>query len=205
MKILVYSLSILLFASCSTAYKSGQTPDDIYYSKPKTVIDNSNRYERKDNGYEERQIRMAARDYRWRSLDDRYDYNYRYSPYSYGYNYGYYYNPYYCSYPVYANNVVFVNPKNTTIRTTNLNAYNNTISTYTATKGAGNIRTTTVRGYNRSNNQTIRNTNNDTRTYTEPRSETRTYSPSPSNNSSNSNSSTPSQGTSVPMPARGGN
>lgn len=202
MKTILYILSIILFVSCTTAYKSGQTPDDIYYSKPRTVVEN-NLNVHTDNVYEERQIRMAAYDYRWRTLNDRYDYNYNYSPYNYGYNYGYYFNPYYYPFPVYANNGVFVNPKNTTIRTTNLNAYNNTISTYTATKGSGNVRTTTVRGYNNSNNQTIRNT--DTRTYTEPRSETRTYSPSSGNSSNNSNSSSPSQGSSVPMPRRGGN
>ena len=190
-----------MFASCSTAYKSGQTPDDIYYAKGRTVVENTNRYEHVEKIYEDRQIRMAAYDYRWRTLDDNYDYNYRYSPYSYGYNYGYYYNPYYCSYPVYNNNVVFVNPKNTTIRTTNLNSYNNTISTYTPNKGTGYTRTTTVRGYNNNNTQTNRNTD-----YRTDNSNSRTYTPSSSSNnnsSSNSSSATASTGTPVQRPSRG--
>ena len=198
MKTIIFLLAVLLFASCSTAYKSGQTPDDIYYAKGRTVVENTNRYERVEKVYQDRQIRMAAYDYRWRTLDDRYDYDYRYNPYTYGYNYGYYYNPYYCQYPVYNNNVVFVNPKNTAIRTTNLNNYNNTISTYTPTKAGGSIRTTTVRGYNNSNSQTQRNT--DFRTD----NSFRDYTPSSNNSSNNNSSSAPaSTGTPVQRPSRG--
>lgn len=200
MKTVLFFLAIITLASCSTAYKSGQTPDDIYYSKGRTVVENKNRYERIDRVYEDRQIRMAAYDYRWRTLDAQYDYDYRYNPYSYGYNYGYYYNPYYCSFPVYNNNVVFVNPKNTTIRTANLNSYNNNISVYTPTKSNGNLRTTVVRGYNNDNNQTIRNTD-----YRIDNNSNRTYTPSSSNNNSNnnSNSAPPSTGTPVQRPSRG--
>ena len=193
--------AVVFFASCSAVYKSGQTPDDLYFSKPKVVVENTNRYERLDNVYEDRQIRMAAYDYRWRSLDDRYDYNYAYNPYRYGYTYGYYYNPYYCPYPVYGQSAVFVNPKNTTIRTTNLASYNNTVSSYTPSKTSGSTRTTIVRGYNNSNNQTYQPRTYETRTYNENRS----YSPSSnSNNSSSSGNSAPaSTGTSVPRPPRG--
>ncbi len=31
-KLLLISISIITLASCSTAYKTGQTPDDVYYS-----------------------------------------------------------------------------------------------------------------------------------------------------------------------------
>jgi hypothetical protein len=208
MKTLLLILSIAAFASCSTAYKSGQTPDDLYYSKSKVIVEkeSENRYERRqDYTSEDRQIRMAIHDPRWRNLDYDYDYDCHYSPYAYGYNYGYYYNPFYYPYPVYTGGVKYVNPKNTTIRTANLGAYSNTVTTYTPTKGYGTVKTIAIRGYNNSNTQNTRTTNNETRTYTEPRSETRTYSPAPSNNSSNSNSSTPAQGTSVTMPGRGGN
>ena len=202
MKNILLLLNIITFASCSAVYKSGQTPDDLYYSKPRAVVvENTNRYEKLDNVYEERQIRMAAYDYRWRSLDDRYDYNYSYNPYNYGYNYGYYYNPYYCSYPVYGQSAVFVNPKNTTIRKTNLASYSNTISSYTPSKSSSSSRTISVRGYNNSNNQTYQTPRYDTRTYNENRS----YTPSTNNNnSSNNGSSAPaSTGTSVPRPPRG--
>ena len=201
MKNILLLCSIVFFASCSAVYKSGQTPDDLYFSKQKVVTENMDRYERLDNVYEERQIRMSAYDYRWRTLDDLYDYNYSYNPYAYGYNYGYYYNPYYYSYPVYGQSAVFVNPKNTTIRTTNLASYNNTVSGYTPSKVSGSTRTTTVRGYNNSNNQINRNNTYDTKTYNENRS----YTPSTNsnNNSGNGSSAPASTGTSVPRPPRG--
>ncbi len=207
MKTILLLLGVVTLASCSTMYKSGQTPDDLYYAKPKeaVTVKKSNRYERLDNVYEERQIRMSAYDYRWRSLDAQYNYDDNYSPYIYGYNYGYYYNPYYCSYPVYGQSVVFVNPKNTTIRTTNLASYNNTITTYTSSKGATNSsKRIVVRGYNNSNNQPLRNNKNSNPVY----NETRSYTPTPSNgnsggNSNNGGSAPASTGSSIPRPARG--
>ena len=200
MKNILLLCSIVFFASCSAVYKSGQTPDDLYYSKPKVVVENTDRYERLDNIYEERQIRMAAYDYRWRMLDDRYDFNYSYNPYAYGYNYGYYYNPYFYPYPFFGQNAVFVNPKNTTIRKTNLASYSNTVSGYTPSKSSNSSRTNSVRGYNNSNNQTYRNNSYDTRTYNENRS----YTPSSNSNSNrgNGNSAPASSGSSVPRPPR---
>ncbi len=198
MKTLLLILSIALFASCSTAYKSGQTPDDVYFSKPKVVVEETDRYEKRVDSYEDRQIRMAIYDQRWRTLDYSYDYDCRYSPYNYGYSYGYYYNPFYYPYPVYAGGIKFVNPKNTTIRKANLGGYNNTVTTYTPSKGSGTVRTTTIRRYNNSNTQ---NSNNEPRSY-----ETRTYNP-PAQSGGNTGSSTPapSTGTSVSRPGRGGN
>ena len=200
MKNILLLCSIVFFASCSAVYKSGQTPDDLYYSKPKVVVVNTDRYERLDNVYEERQIRMAAIDYRWRMLDDRYDFNYSYNPYAYGYNYGYYYNPYFYPYPFFGQSAVFVNPKNTTIRKTNLASYSNTVSGYTPSKSSNSSRTNSVRGYNNSNNQTYRNNSYDTRTYNENRS----YTPSSNSNSNrgNGNSAPASSGSSVPRPPR---
>ena len=200
MKNILLLVSLITFASCSAIYKNGQTPDDLYYSNPKVVTENTDRYERLDNVYEERQIRMAAIDYRWRMLDDRYDFNHSYNPYAYGYNYGYYYNPYFYPYPFFGQNAVFVNPKNTTIRKTNLASYSNTVSGYTPSKSSNSSRTNSVRGYNNSNNQTYRNNTNDTRTYNENRS----YTPSSNSNSNrgNSNSAPASSGSSVPRPPR---
>jgi hypothetical protein len=102
----------LVFGSCTTAYKSGQTPDDVYYS-PTRPQDEYVRTERRDDRrrvYEEelrddRYLRMKVRDRRYANLyDDYYSYNpyyYHYynsfliynSPWS-PYNYwGYYYGP----------------------------------------------------------------------------------------------------------------
>jgi hypothetical protein len=199
MKTLLLILSIATLASCSTAYKSGQTPDDVYYAKSKVIVDEDNRYEKHVDNYDDRQIRMAIHDSRWRTLDNNYDYNCQYSPYNYGYNYGYYYNPYYYPYPVYAGGVKYINPKNTTIRKANLGTYNNTVTTYAPTKAAGTVKTYTTRRYNNTNTQ---NNNSEPRSY-----ETRTYNPPAQNNSSNTNSSStpaPSTGTSVARPSRGG-
>jgi hypothetical protein len=204
MKTLLLILSIALFASCSSTYKSGQTPDDLYYSKPKVqVVESTTRYERNagrfEENYEDKQIRMAIRNQRWRNLDYDNDYNCSYNPYTYGYNYGYYYNPYYYPYPVYTGGVKFVNPKNTTIRTTNLSNYNNTVTTYTPTKANGTVRTVAARRYYDTDNAPTRSTNTSTNT------ETRTYSPAPSNSSSgSSNSGSSSGGTTVTRPGRGG-
>lgn len=200
MKIFLYFFAMIILASCSTAYKSGQTPDDLYYAKAKTIEKANVRTEVRDEIYEDRQIRMAAIDARWRTLDDRYEYDHRYSPYSYGYNNGYYYNPYYYPYPVYTPGFKYVSPLNTTIRSTNLKTYNNTITTYTPSKGAGNVRTTRVREYNRNNDDVQRNNSMETRTY-----ENRTYNPPANNNSnsnSNSNRSNTSSGSGVIRPER---
>jgi hypothetical protein len=201
MKTVLLILSIAFFASCSTAYKSGQTPDDTYYSKPRpeaeVTIRKQQYQEEVVQSYDDRQIRMAIRDQRWRSLDYDYDYDCRYNPYAYGYNYGYYYNPYYYPYPVYTGGVKYVNPKNTTIRSTNLSSYSNTVTTYTPSKGYNTIKTVTTRTYN--NGNTTNNTNN---TYnTRPASETRTYTPTTTTNSSSSSSSSSST---ITRPARGG-
>lgn len=200
-KFLLFVFSAVILASCSTAYKSGQTPDDLYYSKAKTIEKTNVRTEVRDEVYEDRQIRMAAYDPRWRSLNDRYEYDHRYSPYTYGYNNGYYYNPYYYPYTVYTPGIKYMNPLNTTIRTTNLNTYNNTITTYTPTKSSGNVRTIRIRDYNR-NNDAPRGNTPETRTY-----ENRTYNPPANNNTnrgnSNSNSGNNSSGSPVTRPARG--
>jgi hypothetical protein len=200
MKTILLILSIATVASCSTAYKSGQTPDDLYYSKPKIVtesnVEREVSNERNTTKIEDRQIRMAIRDQRWRNLNYDYDYDYSYSPYKYGYNYGYYYNPNYYPYPVYNNtcNVKYSNPKNTTIRTANLGGYNNTVTTYSNTKFNNNVKTIKVRGFNTNNNQS----NNNNRSY-----DTRTYSP-PAQSSGSGSSSAPANGNAVPMPGRGG-
>lgn len=110
----------LVAASCTTAYRSAQTPDDVYYStRTKTEANVQTRGERNEDAeyytYESadrRRMAMRMRDYRWRHLDayDAYYGSYYrpymdpyaslgyYSPYYsgvYGGYYSSYYNPYY--------------------------------------------------------------------------------------------------------------
>ncbi|MBO9682743.1 MAG: hypothetical protein J7502_08780 [Flavisolibacter sp.] len=109
-------LLAILFASCTTAYKSGQTPDDVYYSparpqgeyvRTERQDDSRYRYQDDEAYRDDRYLRMKIRDRRYSGLyDDYYSYNpyyYHYyngrliynSPWS-SYNYwNYYYNPYY--------------------------------------------------------------------------------------------------------------
>lgn len=120
----------LIFASCSTSYKTGQTPDDVYFS-PERQRDEYVRVEEKDNrryentryqsteeAREDRYLRMKTSYRRYSSLDDCdcYSYNssnyYRYNDYYRNNNYSYYnttwnphiglYNPYYYN-PYYSN------------------------------------------------------------------------------------------------------
>jgi len=107
----------LIFASCSTAYKSGQTPDDVYYSPARPVVEKNDyvkREKKHDQQYrydeeayrDDRYLRMKIRDRRYEDLYDDY---YSYNPYYYHYYNGilsynspwtsysywnYYYNPY---------------------------------------------------------------------------------------------------------------
>ncbi len=215
-KILLLAISAAALISCSTTYKSGQTPDDVYYS-PARVAEENYRQEKQQEevrrySYRDRQIQMAVYDRRWRDFDD--DYDYRYDPYHYGYSYGYYYNPYYCYYPVYITNVAIINPKNSVPRMTNLGSYNNTVYSVNNTKTTNNSYMSTPRAYNNSNNSNtyIRRIitsplpdNNSNNSSTRPTSEnnTRTYTPSSGSGSSGSSSSGGS-GTPVSRPGRGG-
>jgi hypothetical protein len=109
----------IAFSSCTTAYKSGQTPDDVYYSPARPEVDYVRQEKRDDRRYrydeeayrDDRYLRMKIRDRRYVGLYDDY---YSYNPYYYHYyngsliynspwtSYTYwnqYYNPY-CTYPV---------------------------------------------------------------------------------------------------------
>jgi len=229
-KILLLALSVAAFSSCSTAYKTGQTPDDVYYSpvrpgKPRVekeedperryVADSRNRY-----SYSDYRIVMGIYDSRWRDLDYDYDYGYQYqySPYSFssGYtNYGYYYNPCYNTWPVYTKLSV---PVNTTPRKVNLNAYSgyNNYQVAGNKSAAGVMWTRPSSAYNNSNTSTReplrRQTdiyrqpsgNNDTRSNDTRSNDTRSYTPSSSSSGSSGSSSSGSSSGSVSRPNRGG-
>lgn len=222
-KILLLSVATVSIVGCSTAYKSGQTPDDVYFSPIRAVEEKQERNDEAEknyqsDNYEDRAIRMSTRDRRWRDLDDDYDYNGTYNPYRYGYNHGYYYNPYYYNRPVFLPGNVIVNPKNSTPRMTNLGSYTNSTLVVSDPKSGQTKWVKSNKSYNNSNNNgtfirriltpvisspqgsypgrsgsTERSSNN-----------TRTYSPSNNNSSSGSSSSGSSgSGRSVTRPPRG--
>src|SRR4051794_23034544 len=114
-KNLVHLLYItILFAACSPAYKTSQTPDDVYYSPGEKIIP-ADQYDTYGSSSEDEYLHMKVKDHdKWAGIDD-YDYwydsryyaNNYYSPYSssvslslgFGSYYPYYpyysYNPYY--------------------------------------------------------------------------------------------------------------
>ncbi|MBS1511870.1 MAG: hypothetical protein JST86_13570 [Bacteroidetes bacterium] len=225
-KILLIAFSAVAFSSCVTTYKSGQTPDDVYYSplrpaderKQDDIQRDRDEAQRNANAVEYNRIRMSIRDPRWRDLDD-YDYSYNYSPYYYSYSsyntYGYYYNPYYCSKPLYYIGATYSAPVNHTPRMVNLNTYRNyttAISTNPKT-GLSNSQTY-YRQYNTSNNgnkvgsflREVITPSASGRSGSSGSSSnsTRTYTPSSSGSSSGGSSSGgSSSGGSVSRPGRG--
>ena len=168
--LILLAFSTIVISSCTTAYKAGQTPDDVYYSPERPqreyvrVEDNDDRsYRNNDQYYEERQLRMKVRNRtRWSELDDWYYYNNRYNYYS-NYNpvnwnnpwsnytyWNYYYNPYS------PKGYVIVNPRATSTynkpRTFNLN-------TYIPSSGSSNTNTKSINNYSNKNSNDSYNTN----------------------------------------------
>lgn len=108
---LLFILSVALLAGCSTAYKTGQTPDDVYFSPPRPEAEyvrvqreETRRVRFSQEDEEDRFLRMRVRNRnRWDELDDWY----RYDRWSMGYNqffapafnpfmsWNYFYNPYF--------------------------------------------------------------------------------------------------------------
>ncbi|MBS1746411.1 MAG: hypothetical protein JST21_09610 [Bacteroidetes bacterium] len=98
-KNLIYvAFLVALLTSCSSAYRTSQTPDDVYYSpgQQQMYADNygQDQYETYSNSSDDYYLRMKARDYdRWSALDD----------YDYWYDSRYYANNYYSSWtPTYS-------------------------------------------------------------------------------------------------------
>jgi hypothetical protein len=108
-RFLLFIITAAFLTSCSTMYKSGQTPDDVYYSPAQEQAGYaSTNDDRNSNGYDNhtdvssRYLRMKSlnRD-RWSAFDDDVSYwnDYRWNnpymlnswysrPYGYGYGYG---------------------------------------------------------------------------------------------------------------------
>lgn len=215
-KILLLALSAAAFSSCSTAYKSGQTPDDVYYSPVRYTEEkqDNDRDEVRNKPTTDYSISMSIRDHRWRDFSDDYDYNN--SPYNYAcnkYHYGYYYNPYYYPWAIYTGKPSYSKPVNSTPRMVNLNAYKNYNSNVASGKTTGtNNWVNPSDKYNNSNNNADKSNGRRNRLIILPdinsssNNNTRTYSPSSSSGSSSGNSSSGSSksGSSVSRPGRGG-
>lgn len=154
MKSFLPLLSIaLIVTSCTTAYNSGQTPDDVYFS-PERPQNEYVRMESKQDKYryeeseDDRYLRMKVRNRQlWSDLSFYYNdpiaYNYYYnryynsyygvSPWNHYNSWNYYYNPYsyynprgYKSY--YGAPVIVVNPQSPNYRKPrqyNMDVYNN--------------------------------------------------------------------------------
>lgn len=151
MKLSVLLIFLLVFGltSCNTAYKTLQTPDDVYYSTGRP--DGMREETVKEEEPADRNIRMRSRDRRWRNFDD-----WSYDPYHYGYNNPYYYNPYYYSNPVFGCSMCYYWSnsfiKNSPPRMTNLGSYYNTDRQVVNIKTGNSTKLTGTDRFNNSNN-----------------------------------------------------
>ena len=71
------ALTVAVLSSCTSAYKTGQTPDDVYYSPVRKAAEyvqveqKEEPVQRTEDYYEDRFLRMRIEDrYRWSTLDD---------------------------------------------------------------------------------------------------------------------------------------
>ncbi len=207
--LLLALISAVTFTGCSTAYRTGQTPDDLYYAaaKPQKEDDNRDRDEVRDEKekvfteeyYDDRFLRMKVHNYRqWSNLDDWYYYDKYSSVYSYYYgsynnpynSWNYYYNPYCCchsNYYSYYGGIKY--PANPPVvkRYFNLAGYTNT----NHNNNGGSYRAPTIRStrtYNTTNNNNsnggiLKNIFNKDNS-----SDSRTYTPSTNNGGGSGNS-----------------
>ncbi len=204
--ILLLVLSAAVLGGCTSAYKTGQTPDDVYYSPQRPQQDEYvnfdqkddsryyNNYDNNDNYYDDQYLRMKVRNrLLWSNLDDWYYYNPAYSysyynswnwnnpwsPYTY---WNYYYNPY-CS-PVILTSktgLVYNHP-----RMFNLNTYNSsqlTNDNYTSPRNSF------YNNYNTNNNRSSIRLNNNSYTPLRRNNNTGSFLRNIFNGSGNNNSS----------------
>ena len=211
--ILLLALTAAAFSSCTTAYKTGQTPDDVYYSPARPqeeyvrVDKKQDQYKRgsdyyTDDYYEDRFLRMRMTNrYGWSALDDYYFYNayaYNaygrydnwYSPWNSYWTWNNYYNPYCGGIPYYPGTVIIKNPRVYTppSRATvfNPNSYINNVNAKRA------VGSRLSNSYNNSNNTRYNNNNTSNRSSSFGQSVRKVFSNSNSNSNSGSNYSNPS-------------
>ncbi|MGK2862974.1 MAG: hypothetical protein ACSLE0_13650 [Chitinophagaceae bacterium] len=210
LSILLLAFVAIAFGSCSTAYKSGQTPDDVYFSPSRPEAEEYVRIEKQDDRYyrgsddyyEDRFLRMRLQNrYRWSALDDYYFnntyaynaygyYNNWYSPWNNYYTWNSYYNPYYRGIPYYPGSVIVKNPrlfvspsKPVVFNPGSYSSGNNANRPSLGSRSANN-------GYNNSNTNSTNNRTGNKNSLGE--SVRKVFTNSNSNNSNNSNS-TPSR------------
>ncbi len=224
-QILLLAITVAALSSCTTAYKTGQTPDDVYFSpaQPRDEyvrVEERSEYRYDDNYYDDRYLRMKVQNRtRWDYLDDWYAYD-RYG-FRYNYYYGSYYNPYtswnyyYNPYNRY-NNVIIYNPKQTrtvanvpkprnfnlaSYTNTNYNNANNGVRMNSLKPGVVNRPVYNNKNSNRGFSNTVKdlfNSNNNSSS-----SPTRSYTPSSSGSSGSSSGSSGSSGSGATRPGRG--
>lgn len=210
----------LVFASCTTAYKTGQTPDDVYYSPERPQAEyvrvddeDDDKYyrgqeDRSNSDYynyeEERYLRMKVRNrQRWSYLDNDF---YSYNPYVYR-NYNYYYNSpwnYYSYwdqfYNPYSHQIIVINPKSPNVnrpRTMNLRVFDNPQYTTPESTKAYNSKTRTYSGSTNSSSAPRRNVGNELRNiFSNSGSSTNSSSSGSSNRTSTSSGSSSSSSSS---------
>jgi uncharacterized membrane protein YgcG len=123
-QILLLAITAAALSSCTTAYKTGQTPDDVYFSPTRPQDEYVRVKEKEENQYDneyydDRYLRMKVHNHtQWNTLDDWYSYErYGYSYNYYDHYYGSYYNPYtswnYYYNPYCRNNVIAYYPGQT--------------------------------------------------------------------------------------------
>ena len=178
-------LALAALSSCTSAYKSGQTPDDVYYSparpgaeyvEARTDDNNSRRYRNYEESPEDAWLRMRVRNpYRWNAFDNYdfytpYSWNTWSSPYSYNWNsywnnywgWNSYYNPY-CSRTVVfspkTNPVVYNNVRTFSLGGYTNNNYGNT-NNIVRTKGAYRSTGSSYNNVNGGSNGSYNNSNN---------------------------------------------
>ncbi len=144
-KLLLSIVTVSLLTACSSVYKTGQTPDDVYYSPAKVVKeDEDKKKEDYTTQVDDNYLRMKVRNHtRWSTIDDydywhdtRYDYSchctcnnyYGYSPYiktGYMWNGWYTYTPFNSPYYTIKNQVVR-NTSGSNVKAYQNHTYNNT-------------------------------------------------------------------------------
>ena len=208
-KILLLAVTVAALSSCTTSYKTGQTPDDVYYSAAKPQSDEriekkeeKKEYAYSEDYYDDRYLRMKVSNrYRWNDLNDWYSYD-RYST-GYNYQFGSYYNPYnswnyfynpYCCCNSYINygSIKYI-PAKPIVRPTNFNLAGYKNGNY------NNSNSTTARPVNRTNNTNPSyNNSNNTNSSRGPGKTIRTIFETNTNNSSSGNNNSSSTRTYTP-------
>jgi hypothetical protein len=206
--ILLLAITAVSLGSCTTAYKTGQTPDDVYYSPTRPAEeyvstdkkDEDRQYQYSDDQYNaDRYLRMRVHNrYRWYDDNDYFyqnSYNYSYyntwnywnnpwNPYT---SWNYYYNPY-CSHVIVGNPHTFTSYSRP--RVFNLNTYNTGTTGNTTPGGSMNNNhfntNQPVRVFSTNDNRSNSNSNSSTGNFLRS-----IFSGSSNNSSSNNSSSSP--------------